>query len=252
MNATLCAIIVGLSCCVAGYGETQGELYSSNHEPAPPEPFPAPYKDYQILPGTISPDQQYAVIYPKRSRLYKLHQYGLFLAVLKPFHILSQLPLGNSNLAENVRCDFESNWAPDSSAVVMIADSRWGPEKVSVVAIRGGKVTQQTELTAQVRRLVGPSFRNAHAERYNDYYDFVFSGGYSSRDRHVKVPKGTDRQGWDLDAAGHVLIECVCTTDPKDIEPHHWTVRVNGVWDIGKGVFLKKEFVRIPFSEAPY
>ena len=246
MNTTFCAIVVWVIYAWAAYGDTQSELYSSNHEPPPPAPFPAVYKDYQILPGTISPNQHYALIYPKRSRLYELRHYGLFLAVLKPFGVLSQLPLGNSNLAENARCYFEASWAKDSSAVVMIAGSRWGPERVSVVAIHEGKVVKQTELTAEVRRLVQADFRKSRASRYNDYYDFVFTGSYTSNDG----PKYSTQQGWDLDGAGHVRIDCDCTTDPKNIDPHGWTVHLTGVWDIISSRFEQKKLVRVPFTPS--
>ena len=247
MNATLGAIVASLTCCLTASGGSQADLYSSNHEPSPPEPFPAAYKDYQILPGTISPDLQYALIYPKRTRLYELEDYHLFFATLRPFHELSSLPLGDSNLAENARNSYASNWAQNSSAVVMIVGSRWGPEKVSVIALHHGKITKQSELTSEVRSLVKPSFRRSHAERYNDYHDFVFSEGYSSSDGWVDVPLHSGRQGWDLDDTGHVLIDCVCTTDPKHIDRHGWTVHFTGIWDIGKASFLKKEWVRIPF-----
>jgi hypothetical protein len=234
MNTIFCAIVVWLTCVLAVYGHTQSELYSSNHEPLLPAPLPAAYKDYQVLPGTISPDQQYGLIYPKRSRLYELRHYGLFLAALKPFRVLSQLPLGNSNLAENARCYFESNWAKDSSAVVMIAGSRWGPEKVSVVALGKGRVVERAELTAAVRRMVQPDFQKAHASPYNEYYDFVFTGSYS----------------WDLDQAGHVRIDCECTTDPKNIDPHRWTVHFIGSWDIGRSRLQQKKLVRVPFTSS--
>ena len=251
MNTTFCVIVVWLTHFVAAYGGgTQSDLYGSNHEPSPPTPFPTAYKDYQILPGTVSPNQQYALIYPKRSRLYQLHHYGLFLAALRPFRVLSQLPLGNSNLAENARCYFESNWAKDSSAVVMIAGGRWGPERVSVVAIHEGRVVKQSELTAEVRRSVQADFQKSRASRYNDYYDFVLEQGYASKGKLVDVPKDFTQQGWDLDGAGHIHIDCVCTTDPKNIDPHGWSVHLTGVWDISASHFQQKEFVRIPFTPS--
>jgi hypothetical protein len=118
----------------------------------------------------------------------------------------------------------------------MITESRWGPEKVSVVALKDGEVTHRTELTSRVRKEVKPSFRQSKARPYNEYYDSVFEQGAESN----------DWQGWDLDNAGHVLIDCICTTDPKGIDPEGWKVKFTGVWDIGKGTFLKKKVVRLP------
>ena len=240
MNAVRGIAMIWFGCSLMTYGGTQADLYSSNQVPESPEPFPAIYQNYQILPGTISPDQRYALIYPKRSLLYGLKDYGLFLVALKPFRVLSQLPLGNSNLAENVRCGFSSNWAKDSSAVVMIVESRWGAEKVSVVALKNGEVTRRTELTSRVRKEVKSSFLASKAPRYNDHYDFVFEEDSASEDG------SSPRQGWDLDNAGHVLIDCICSTDPKGIDPQGWTVKFTGIWDIGKGTFLKKNILRLP------
>ncbi len=247
MNKIFFVIIVWFTHALTAHGDTQSDLYSSNHESLPPAPFPAAYKDYQILPGTVSPDQQYALIYPKRSRLYELPHYGLSLVALKPFRVISELPLGDSNLAENARCYFESKWAKNSSTVVMIAGIRWGPGTVSVTALREGKVVKQTELTAEVRRLVQADFQKSHAKPYNDYYEFVFTPYYASKGELIVVPKNPKQQGWDLDGAGCVQIDCVGTTDPKNIDPSSWTVHFTGVWDISASRFRQKKLVRIPF-----
>jgi membrane-associated protease RseP (regulator of RpoE activity) len=222
--------------------------YDWGFEPKPPVPFPAAYKDYQILPNTISPDNRYAFIFPKRSRLYDLKEYGLFLASLQPFHIVSKIPLGNSNLAGNARCYYASHWTKDSSAAVFIAGFKWGPEKVWVLRMRDGKTTKLSDLTAAVRQQVLPDFKKSHAEPYNDYYDFIFD----SEDRQTVVDGETlAERGWDLDDTGHVIIDCACTTNPKPFfDPHRWAVRFKGVWDIQSGKFTAKEFTRMkPKSE---
>ncbi len=54
--------------------------------------------------------------------------------------------------------------------------------------------------------------------------------------------------GWDLDNAGHVLIHCTCTTDPKNLDPHQWTVRFSGTWDIARGEFTEKNVSRVAFN----
>ena len=237
MNVVRCIAMIWLGCGVIVYAGEQADAYSSSQEMKPPEPFPAIYQNYQILPGTVSPNQQYALIYPKRSLLYQLDDYGLFLVALKPFRVLSQLPLGNSNLAENARCGFSSNWAKDSSALVMVVESRWGAEKVSVMVLKDGEVIRRTELTSRVIKLVGSSFRQSKAPPYNENYDFVFEEDPDSESGVC---------GWDLDNAGHVVIDCICSTDPKGIEPRGWTVKFTGIWDIGKQAFLKKSIVRLP------
>ena len=58
-----------------------------------------------------------------------------------------------------------------------------------------------------------PDFKKLRAERYNEYYDFIFD----SEDKQTVVDNETlAERGWDLDDRGHVMIDCTCTTDPKD------------------------------------
>jgi hypothetical protein len=238
---SLLAFSVVLSLVASSFAAKQ--TYDSGFEPEPPIPFPVAYKDYQILPGTLSPDQRYAFIYPKRSRLYELAKYGLFLAALEPFTVLSQIPLGHSNLAANAHSYYAANWAKNSSTAVFIAGSKWGPERVWVLPLRDGKVAKRIDLTAVVRQQVRPDFEKSHAQRYNEYYDFIFD----SEDRQTVIDSETfAERGWDLDDRGHVMIDCKCTTDPKELDPRGWTVRFKGKWDIATGKFVEKAFTRIP------
>ncbi len=236
--------VLSLSLLFVGSSIAAEQTYGSGYEPKPPVPFPPAYKDYQILPNTISPNRRYAFIYPKRSRLYELQSYGLFLAALLPFNILSRVPTGSSNLAANARCYYAATWAKDSTTTVFIAGRRWGPDTVSVLQLRDGQVSKQSDLTSEVRQQVLPDFKESHAERYNEYIDFVFD----SDDQFVQAADGEiiGERGWDLDGKGHVLIDCMCTTDPKDLDAHRWAVRFKGTWDIATAKFIRKEFTRIP------
>ncbi|HEY2711359.1 MAG TPA: hypothetical protein VGI60_02505 [Chthoniobacterales bacterium] len=208
--------------------------YDYGYEPRPPVPFPSEYRDYQILPGTTSPDQRYAFIYPKRSLLFELQKYGLFLAALNPFHILSRVPTGYSALAEMARSYYAAGWSKDSSTTVFVAGGKWGPDKVWVLKLRNGKIVKKAELTAAVRRQVLPDFKKSHATGYNDYFDFIFDDDHE------------DISGWGLDDSGHVMIDTVCTTDPKELEPHRWAVHFQGIWDVASGKFLESSFTHIP------
>lgn len=219
------------------------QTYESGLEPKPPIPFPAAYKDYQILPGTVSPDQRCAFIYPKRSRLYEIPKYGLFLVALEPFAVLSQVSLGHSNLAANAHGYYATNWAKDSSTAVFIAGTKWGPERVWVLPLRDGKVAKRMDLTAAVRQQVLADFKKSHARRYNEYYDFVFD----SEDRQTVIDSKTiAERGWDLDDRGHLIIDCTCTTDPKELDPRRWAVRFKGTWDIAAGKFIERALTRLP------
>lgn len=210
------------------------QAYGSGYEPKPPVPFPTEFRDYQILPDTISPDQKFAFIYPKRSRLYELENCKLALAALKPFRKLSEIPRGHSNLAENARCYYAASWSKDSSVTVFVAGSRWGPEKVWVVLLRDAKVAKRTDLTNLVRQQVLPDYKKSRARRYNEFYDFVFEEDHQ------------DTANWRLDDRGNVLIDTTCTTDPKELDSQRWAVRFTASWDIAAGKLTEKSLSRIP------
>jgi hypothetical protein len=228
------SVVISLSVVLLMRSVAAEETYGSGYEPKPPVPFPSTYKDYQILPGTISPDQRHAFVYPKRSVLFDIRNPRLFLAALDPFRILSHIPTSGTLLTANARGYYAANWSKDSSTAVFVAGSRWGPEKVWVLEFRDGKVASQTDVTAVVRQQVLPDYRKSHAERYNDYYDFVFDEDHE------------DTDGWKLDDAGQLIIDTVCTTDPKALDPHGWTAEFKGTWDISGAKFVQKSVARIP------
>jgi hypothetical protein len=208
--------------------------YSNGVIPTPPCPFPEQFKDYQILPSSISPDGQYALIYPKRSVLYDLKEYSLYLVSLNPFRILTLIPLRWSNLAENAHGWFQVNWSKDSMAVVMIEGSKWGADKVYLTTIRNGNVGTITDLTEKITFEVDPDFTESKASRFNYCHDFLF---YDSYDRTTE---------WNFINNTQVQINIICTSDPVGEKERAWTVRFQGVWDISQGKFTSKKITPLP------
>jgi hypothetical protein len=206
------------------------ESYRSGYEPPVPEAFPQAYKDYQILPGTISPDGKLALIYPKRSVLGtpdKLDGAGLYLAQLKPFAIIVELEYDNICFNHG---GYDSDWAKDGTAFVFEEMSKWGPDRVSLVPIQNGKAGKILDLTAEVRKKVKPYFSKAHEERYNDYYDYIFDADETNRWHPIN---------------GKVEIDVTCTTEPRPAAKK-WTAKFEGTWDIGKGRFLHFKVQNVP------
>ena len=201
------------------------ESYDGGFQPARPASFPAEFNDYQILPRSVSPDQQYAFIYPKRAVLYEQPGIKLCFVALKPFRVLNELPSRNS-LARNARGYYEVNWAQDSSAAVFVAGTKWGPDKVFLTTIQAGRVANVVDLTAEVRKQVQADFEKSKTERYNWYYDFIFETTADSR--------------WELNDQRQVIIDCICTTDPKQLNPKAWRVKFSGIWNIAEGRFYRK------------
>lgn len=219
----------------------EDKSYDEGFEPKPPCPFPSAYADYQILPGSISPNGQYALIYPKRSVLYETKRPRLILISLCPFRLLLDVARPRS-LAGNSHGYYTVRWAEDSSAVLAVAGIKWGPEKVWLVPANRARAGRVTDLTAEIRKVVSPDFKKSKAPRYNDYFDFIFE---SEPTQSVVTGEPFAERGWDINAHAQVVIHCTCTTDPKEMDDPSWTVRFQGTWDIPTGRFIEKSFTRI-------
>lgn len=216
--------------------KSPSELYGDNFQPRAPAPFPAAFKNYQILPGSISPDHRYGLLYPKRTLVYSLPDTGLYLAQLKPFRILTEIPLRYSNLCLNANCDYNVQWSPNSSAVIMVEGIKWGADKVFLIPVHDGKSGKITDLTAAVRKQMRPYFAKAAPEHYNDIFDYVFVDD--------------EEAGWTFLNAREISIKTTCDNEPNNVSTEHWTMRFEGTWDIAAARFTHVKIKRVPFGGA--
>lgn len=215
----------------------QGAAYDEGVEPHPPITFPAKFKDYQILPETLSPDRKYALIYPRRDVLYSLKDSALYLVALSPFQVLTTIPQQSSNFARNAHGSYQAMWQRDSTAVLVIEGIKWGPDKVFLATIRDESVDSVNDLTQQVVDAVIQDFRKSGAEPYNEFSNFIF---YST---------GNDSSDWRFLNSQQIAINCVLTTDPKDIVEHRWTIRFQAVLGISNNKLSNIKITRL--SKAP-
>lgn len=209
-----------LSLLMAATLSAQVPAYDDGVVPQPPAPFPTAFKDYQILPDTTSPDGKDALIYPRRDVLFSLKDYALYLVTLNPFQILATVPQHWSNLAANAHGSYQVIWWKDSTAVLVIEGTKWGPDKVVLATLRKGHVDSLSDLTRRVVEVVTEDFKTSGAEPFNEFYDFIF---YS---------EGKDEKAWRFLNSQQIAIDCILTTDPKDVVEHRWTVRFQARWNI--------------------
>ena len=198
-----------------------------------PEAFPAAYKDDEILADSVSPDGKYGLIFPKRDLVPDMQDPKLFLVALKPFRVLTEVPRHNSYLYGGHN-SYTVAWSKDSSVVLMIENIKWGPDKAFLVPIHDGKPGKITDLTDEVKNLVRPSYKKSRAEPFNESIDFIFEG-----DDH-----------WEFNPTGEITVDCTCTTDPKRLDGHSWTMRFQGRWDPAKARFVEKKLTHIPPPSA--
>lgn len=135
------------------------DSYDDGVIPRAPVPFPKKYEDYQILPGSISPDKKLAFIYPKRNALSQIDKVQLLAVALKPFRVLREIPLDeNMTFASNGHGYYEVHWARDSSAATFVEGAKWGPDEVYLFSLDHGKANKPVNLTAEVRKLIRRTF----------------------------------------------------------------------------------------------
>jgi len=224
----LCLLVV----CGCAADRPRDKSYDHGYEPRPPERFPKAYKDYQILPGSISPDGKLALIYPRREVVFSLPEGGLYLVKLKPFQILKEIPEACS-LAASAHGSYGVNWAPDSATVIVLEERKWGVEGAYWVRIHGGEATEPFDLASEVRKELLPYYKESGAPSYNDSIDFVFDSG--------------EFNTWSPRNDGRVTIDCVCASDPREheLDEGRWTMRFRGTWDMNSWRFTDKSARRM-------
>ena len=198
---------------------------------ASPVALPADYKDYGLLEDSFSPDHQFAMMCIRREVLDQSEDstQRLFLVAADVFRVVTEIPVHNSDLLRG-HSSYAVKWTPDSSAVLVAEGIKWGPDKVYLVPIRRGQPGKIVDLTAEVEQRVRPDYQKFKTERDGRSYDFLFDEDGAAGDGFA----------WDKDK--RVIIDCVCTTNPKQLNEPSWTVRFCGSWDVAKDRMVKASF----------
>ena len=186
-------------------------------------------KDYLIAGSTISPDKKFAVIYPNEAMGEAASEKELknYLVALQPFAILRPLDTTRPYFEHQSHGGLSAEWSADSSVGLITLDSKWGPGDVLLVEFRNGKLSRMTNVLRKAHDLLLPIYRKAKAERYNDYYDFVFMEDAS----------------FTLDGTSRVLIDANVHTSPNDLglSPDAWRGHVEATWDVKQAKFTSKD-----------
>jgi len=194
--------------------------------------LPAKYaKDYLVARSTISPDKKFAVIYPNEGMEDAASAKGTelknYLVALQPFAILKALNTKSPYFEHESHGGLNAEWSDDSSVGLITLDSKWGPVDVLLVEFHNGKLTRVTNILAKAHDLLLPDYRKAKAERYNEYFDFIFE----REDEPICKLVGTKQ----------VQIDGHATTDPKGFSRRKWSAQVKAVWDIPQARFTSKK-----------
>jgi hypothetical protein len=190
--------------------------------------------DYLIGKNTISPDKNFAVIYPANEPN-ESSELGDYVVALKPFAIVTKLTTKRPYFKNENHGSLEATWSNDGSAVLVTLGIKWGPGDVFLVELKNGKAARTTNLLAKIHALLAPDLRKAKSKTYNDEYDFIFEA---------------DNDGFQFDNAGQVRVKVLATSDPKGSSSHVWERRFEGTWDVAKAKFTTAKVTR-DSPEAP-
>jgi tetratricopeptide (TPR) repeat protein len=180
-------------------------------------------KDYLIARSTISPNKKFAVIYPTDDYYQSADNAKDHVVALQPFRILGALQAEEPYFQHQSHGGISAEWSDDSSVGLITLDAKWGPGDVLLVEFRNGNLVRMTNMLRKAHDLLLPNYRKAKAERYNDYYDFVFMEDASFK----------------LDGPNRVVIEGQVDTTPNDLglSARAWRGYVAAVWNIAQAKF---------------
>jgi hypothetical protein len=195
-------------------------------------------KNYLIAASTISPDKKLAVIYPtleaEEAAESANHPESIkdHVVALQPFAVLGELQTKYPYFQHQSNGGISAEWSDDSSVALVTLDGKWGPHETFLVELRDGKLSRMTNILAKAHDLLLPDYRKAKAERYNEYFDFIF--------------ESEDNPICKLDGNRQVRINALATTDPKGGgDERVWEGRLKATWDIGQAKFTSQNVTRV-------
>jgi hypothetical protein len=193
------------------------EIHGPNARPGFPDAFAF---GYHVADDSISPDGKYAVISPNLHRIsYEVARD--FLVELKPLRFLA---VNEAETPYNIRNTTFVEWAKDNSAALISVEGKWGPVTFTLFELQDGRVKRQTNLYAEIVRLLEPGYQKAKVKPWNDLYHFNF-------DRREKE----GGEGAHLESDGRqIRFNVDATNNPKPMEPpmRTWNGHFEGTWSI--------------------
>jgi hypothetical protein len=201
------------------------EIHGPNVRPGYPDAFALGYK---LTDDSISPGGEYAFISPNLHRIdYEVGRD--FLVALKPLRFLA---VNEAETPYGIRNTTIVEWAKDNSAVVVTVQGKWGPVGFTLFELRDGRVKRQTNLYAEIVRLLEPAYQKARVEPWNDLSHFNFVGGEKEEEEAHLESDGRQIR-FDVDA----------TNNPKPMEPpvKKWSGHFEGTWSIPEARWLTRK-----------
>lgn len=201
------------------------EIRGPNVRPGYPDAFALGYK---LAENSVSPDGKYGVIYCNNPDIVTEAARN-FLVALKPYSILAVV----DEFSYRDRTELKTEWTKDSSTVLVDVAGKWGSIGFTLFELHDGRVTKQTDLYAQIQRLLEPAFRRAKVEPYNDFFHFILDSQGENRENGMRIDPDGQR----------IHVDLFATSNPKPIEPpiKTWGGHLEAIWSIPEGRWLTQK-----------
>lgn len=201
-----------------------------------PAAAPAALREHYLLAEkSTSPDGRYAIIFPKQSPEDDpgVQDQVIELATFTP---VGAVKTKDPYFRGRNHGGISAEWSADSANVLVTLDSKWGPNEVHLLELRGGRVARSSALLAPAQALLLPDFRRARAERFNPSYAFVWESPDEDGDP-AAVAK--------FAASGTVKVRVLGNTNPKGLSGvRSWRALFTGDWDIEQARYVKHAITR--------
>jgi hypothetical protein len=223
------AVILVANCLVASAADESPapapkvEIRGPNVRPGYPDAFAL---GYRVADDSISPDGKYGVISPNVHRIsYEVARD--FLVALKPLRFLA---VNEAETSYDIRNTTFVEWAKDNSTVVVSVEGKWGPVGFTLFELQDGRVKRQTNLYAEIARLLEPAYRKAKVGPWNDLRHFNFD----RRDNDIGEGAHMENDG------RQIRFDVFATNNPKPMDPpiKTWGGHFEGTWNIPEARWL--------------
>ena len=203
------------------------------HGPAPRPGYPDAFQlGYVLLKRMISPNNQYAVVFPSQL----LEESPDFILDTKNSRVIGFVPTEEPYFQGKNHGSLSASWSPDSSAVLIENGGKWSPNDLLLFEFRNGEVFRQTDVLLPLQRL----FAEAR-----------------SKSEHRRVDKTSaanitiNGAKWTTGKSPRLEIKCEGDTNPKAFEESDsWNGDLTAVWDVAQRKFVQHRFSNVTFRRG--
>jgi hypothetical protein len=211
---------------------------AAEEKTASPTSLPPPYRDKFLVAEPVSPNKQFAVIYPRKYVCVgetENKDCQDYLVALRPFQIITKLETVSPEFEHKNLGGMSVAWSGDSTVALITLESHYGPGEIFVVELRDGKVVRSANLLNKIRERLEPDYLASNVgEPFNDYVHFVFEDEERSGEKHPTVElKGKT-----------VQVHAYATNDPNMSRDTVWEGKFDGAWDVAQGKFTSGKVTR--------